>query len=70
VDPYEKDLSQSFTEPATPLIASGKFKPLPIKQLPGGLTGIGIGLDLLRGNQVSGRKLILSLEGGTASPRI
>ncbi|OAA74158.1 Alcohol dehydrogenase superfamily, zinc-type [Cordyceps fumosorosea ARSEF 2679] len=40
----------------------GKLEPIPVKELPGGLEGLGEGLNLLREGKVSGTKLGYKLE--------
>lgn len=70
VNPYERGLGKTFAEIVTPLLASGRYRPPPIRLLPGGFAGVEAGLDILRRNQVSGQKLVLNIENTVTSPKL
>ncbi|KAH9847261.1 GroES-like protein [Lenzites betulinus] len=60
--PENQEFGKVLYEHVPALLASGDLKPLHTEIIPGGLAAIPIGLDRLKNNQVSARKLVLKVE--------
>ncbi|CDO74505.1 hypothetical protein BN946_scf184979.g60 [Trametes cinnabarina] len=56
--PYTRDCGVEMFKHLTGWLADGRLKPNPVEVLPNGLAGIPDGLERLKANQVSGKKLV------------
>ncbi|KAK4052514.1 hypothetical protein OIO90_004281 [Microbotryomycetes sp. JL221] len=60
-NPKDQSLAAKRLKQLTQALEQGKFKPMPIKSLPGGLDGINAGLDDIMKGKVQGNKFVLKL---------
>ena len=60
-DPEMKMFAVKLFKTAQRLLDEGKIKTHPLRRMPGGLTGVLEGMELLRKKQISGQKLVYPL---------
>jgi aspyridone synthetase trans-acting enoyl reductase len=56
--PEDREYGDAWAEKMSGLLASGKLKPHPLEVSKAGLAAIPSSLDLMRKNQVKGKKLV------------